>query len=165
LGTGGMTTKLEAADTARRAGVDVVIAGGRMQDVILRAAAGEAVGTRFLAVDSTVESRKRWIFGSGRPGGRLCVDEGAVIALRDKGGSLLPAGITGVEGDFERGDTVLVVDASGNPLARGIARYDSADMRRIAGCQSGEIADRLGFTSGPVAIHRNDMLLLWGDSK
>jgi glutamate 5-kinase len=160
LGTGGMTTKLEAADTARRAGVDVVIAAGRSQDVILRAAAGEPIGTHFPAMDSPVESRKRWIAGSGRPEGRLAVDQGAAAALRDKGGSLLPAGIARVEGHFERGDTVLIVDATGSPLARGIARYDSADMRRIAGCQSGEIADRLGYTAGPVAVHRNDMLLL-----
>lgn len=160
LGTGGMATKLEAADTARRAGVDVVIAGGRSPDVILHAAAGEAIGTRFPALDSTIESRQRWIFGSGRPQGRLVVDDGAAVALRDKGSSLLPAGITRVEGHFERGDTVLIVDAGEAPLARGIARYDSADMRRIAGSHSVEIVDRLGYTSGPVAVHRNDMLLL-----
>ncbi len=160
LGTGGMTTKLQAADAARRAGVDVVIAGGRAPDVILRAAAGESVGTRFPALDSTHESRKRWIAGSGRPEGRLVVDQGAAAALRDKGGSLLPAGITGIEGHFERGDTVLIVDATNSPLARGIARYDSLDMRRIAGCQSSEIAERLGYTAGPVAVHRNDLLLL-----
>jgi glutamate 5-kinase len=88
------------------------------------------------------------------------VDKGAVVALRDKGGSLLPAGITGVEGHFERGDTILILDPAGAALARGIARYDAADMRRIAGCQSAGIADRLGYTSGPVAVHRNDMLLL-----
>ncbi len=160
LGTGGMTTKLQAADAARRAGVDVVIAAGRSPDVILRTAAGEPTGTRFPAMDSPTETRKRWIFGSGRPEGRLWVDEGAAVALRDKGGSLLPAGITRIEGNFERGDTVLIVDAAESPLARGIARYDSVDMRRIAGCQSSEIAERLGYTAGQVAVHRNDMLLL-----
>jgi glutamate 5-kinase len=160
LGTGGMATKLEAAETARRAGADVVIAGGRSTDVILRVAAGEAIGTHFPAVDTPTESRKRWIFGSARPQGRVTVDEGAAIALRDKGGSLLPAGITNVEGQFERGDTVLILDPAGGALARGIARYDAPDLRRIAGCHSAEIADRLGYTSGPVAVHRNDMLLL-----
>jgi len=160
LGTGGMATKLQAADTARHAGIDVVIAAGSSPDVILRVAAGEAVGTRFPAIHSPIESRKRWIFGSPRPDGRIWVDEGAVIALRDRGGSLLPAGITRVEGQFERGDTVLIVDPADAALARGIARYDSIDMRRIAGCQSAEIEDRLGYTAGPVAVHRNDMLLL-----
>jgi glutamate 5-kinase len=160
LGTGGMATKLQAADTARRSGADVVIASGRAQDVILRVLAGEPVGTRFPAVDSPIENRKRWIFGSARPDGRVSVDQGAAVALRDKGGSLLPAGITRVEGHFERGDTVLIVDPSGSALARGVVRYDAADLRRIAGCQSTEIADRLGYTAGPVAVHRNDMLLL-----
>jgi glutamate 5-kinase len=160
LGTGGMATKIEAAEIARRAGIDVVIAAGRSPDVILRVAAGEAIGTHFPPVDTPTESRKRWIFGSGRPHGRVQIDQGAAIALRDKGGSLLPAGITNVEGQFERGDTILIVDASGAALARGIARYDAPDMRRIAGCHSAEIADRLGYTSGSVAVHRNDMLLL-----
>lgn len=160
LGTGGMATKLQAADTARRSGADVVIAAGRAPDVITRVAAGEPLGTRFPAVDSPIEHRKRWIFGSARPHGRVGVDEGAALALRDKGGSLLPAGVTHVEGDFERGDSVLIVGPSGSALARGIVRYDAADLRRIAGCQSGEIADRLGYTAGPVAVHRNDMLLL-----
>lgn len=160
LGTGGMTTKLQAADTARRAGIDVVIAGGRAPDVILRAANGEAIGTRFPAMDLPIENRKRWIFGNARPGGRLFIDAGAVVALRDKGGSLLPAGIVRVDGRFERGDSVVIVDLDDQPLARGIARYDSGDMRKIAGCHSGEIADRLGYTAGSVAVHRNDMLLL-----
>lgn len=160
LGTGGMATKLQAADTARRAGVDVIIAGGHAPDVILRAADGEALGTRFPPLDTPTESRKRWIFGKARPRGRLFVDDGAAHALREKGGSLLPAGIAQVEGNFERGDSVLIVDAAETALARGIARYDSADMRRIAGCHSADIVDRLGYTAGPVAVHRNDMLLL-----
>ncbi len=160
LGTGGMATKLQAADAARRAGVDVIIAGGRSPDVILRAAAGEPVGTRFPALDSTVESRRRWIFGTARPAGRVWVDAGAALALREKGGSLLPAGIVRVDGQFERGDTIVIVDPSDAALARGVARYDALDMRQIAGCHSNEIADRLGYTLGPVAVHRNDMILL-----
>jgi glutamate 5-kinase len=160
LGTGGMMTKLQAADTARRAGVDVVIAGGRAPDVIVRAAAGEPIGTRFPPLDSPTETRKRWIFGKARPRGKLVVDAGAAVAVRGKGGSLLPAGITRVEGAFERGDSVLIVDTADAPLARGIARYDAAEMRRIAGCHSADIAERLGYEAGPVAVHRNDMLLL-----
>lgn len=160
LGTGGMTTKLQAAETARRAGVEVVIAGGRAPEVILRAARGEPVGTRIPALDSPIEHRKRWIFGNTRPEGRLVIDAGAAVALRDKGGSLLPAGILRVEGDFERGDTVVILGADDHPLARGIARYDAGDMRKIASCHSADIADRLGYTAGPVAVHRNDMLLL-----
>jgi glutamate 5-kinase len=160
LGVGGMTTKLQAADVARRAGADVVIAAGRAPNVILRAAEGEAVGTRFPALETPLENRKRWIFGGTTPGGRLTIDAGAARALVEKGGSLLPAGITGVEGSFERGDTVLIAGPRGKELARGIVRYSSPDLVQIIGLRSDQIADRLGYTAGAVAVHRNDMILL-----
>jgi glutamate 5-kinase len=189
LGVGGMATKLEAADVARRAGTDVVIAAGRAPDVILHATAGEPVGTLFPALETPLENRKRWIFGGTTPGGRLVVDAGAARALVEKGSSLLPAGITRVEGDFERGDTVLIVEeteetrryhpgavtgrydavplpVSPSPrlrvkeLARGIVRYGSADLAQILGLHSDRIPERLGYTAGAVAVHRNDMILL-----
>ena len=159
LGVGGMATKLQAADVARRAGADVVIAAGRAPDVITRAAAGEAVGTRFPALETPLEHRKQWIFGGTRPGGRIIVDAGAAHALREGGGSLLPAGIVAIEGAFERGDLVLIVGPDGKRLARGVARYGSADLAQIKGLHSDRIADRLGFTAGPVAVHRNDMIV------
>jgi glutamate 5-kinase len=160
LGTGGMTTKLQAADIARRAGATVVIAAGRAPEVILAAARGDPIGTRFPPLESPLDNRKRWIFGGTTPDGRLIVDAGAARALREKGSSLLPAGVTGVEGDFGRGDTVLIVGPEDRQLARGIARYGADDLRRIAGCRSDQIVDRLGFSAGPVAVHRNDMILL-----
>ena len=160
LGVGGMTTKLQAADVARRAGADVVIAAGRATDVIVRAANGEAVGTRFLALETPLENRKQWIFGGASPGGRISVDAGAARALRDGGGSLLPACIVAVEGDFERGDTVLIVGPDGKGLARGISRYPSSDLAQIKGLRSDAIADRLGYIAGSVALHRNDMILV-----
>jgi glutamate 5-kinase len=155
-----MTTKLQAADIARRAGATVVIAAGRAPEVILAAARGDAIGTRFPPIESPLDNRKRWIFGGTTPDGRLTVDAGAARALREKGSSLLPAGVTRVEGDFERGDTVLIVGPEDKQLARGIARYAADDLRRIAGCHSDQILDRLGFSAGPVAVHRNDMILL-----
>lgn len=160
LGTGGMTTKLQAANTARHAGVDVVIAAGSEPDVILRVAAGETVGTRFPAISTRLESRKAWILAGPKPAGRLTVDSGAAEAIAFKGRSLLPAGIRAVEGDFLRGDTVLIVDGERNELARGIVGYAAADLRRIAGCRSDEIEARLGYTYGDVAVHRNDLILL-----
>jgi len=160
LGVGGMTTKLQAADIARRAGADVVIAAGRAPDVIVRAASGEAVGTRFPALEAPLENRKRWIFGGTVPGGRLVVDSGAARALRERGGSLLPAGITTVEGHFERGDTVRIVGPKEKDLARGIVRYSSADLEQIKGHRSDQIAELLGYTAGPAAVHRNDMILV-----
>ncbi len=160
LGVGGMTTKLQAADTARRAGADVMIVAGSAPDVILRAVAGETVGTRFPALDTPLENRKRWILAGPAPLGSLRVDAGAAVALRQNGRSLLPAGITAVDGNFERGDTVFVRDADARTLGRGIARYNSDDLTQIRGCQSNEIDKKLGYGYGPVAIHRNDLILL-----
>ena len=160
LGVGGMGTKLHAADVARRAGADVIIAAGHAPDVILRAVSGDAVGTRFPALETPLESRKRWIFAGPKPTGRVIVDEGAADALRRNGRSLLPAGVTDVKGQFERGDSISILGPSGGELARGIARYASADLSQIRGCHSDDIAGRLGYDYGPVAVHRNDMILL-----
>jgi glutamate 5-kinase len=160
LGVGGMITKLQAADVARRSGAEVVIAAGRTPNVIGRIVAGEAVGTRFPALDTPLESRKRWIFAGPTPSGRLIVDEGAANALLKNGRSLLPAGITAVEGNFQRGDTVSVSRSDRVELARGIVRYGDGELGQIAGCHSEEIAGRLGYDYGPVAIHRNDLILL-----
>jgi len=160
LGVGGMTTKLQAADVARRAGADVIIAAGRAPGVIIRAAEGEPVGTRFPALEAPLENRKRWIFGGTVPGGRLVVDSGAARALRERGGSLLSAGIVAVEGHFERGDTVLIAGPKGKELARGTARYGSVDLLQIRGRHSDEIGELLGYTAGPAVVHRNDMILL-----
>lgn len=160
LGVGGMATKLQAADIARRSGTDVIIASGSAPNVILRAAAGEAVGTRFPALETPLESRKRWILAGPAPAGTIVVDAGAARALREHGRSLLPAGIVEVQGTFERGDTVYIQERNNGILARGISRYDSDDLRRIAGHHSEEIEAILGYTYGPVAIHRNDMILL-----
>lgn len=160
LGVGGMITKLQAADVARRAGAEVVIAAGRAPNVITRIVGGEPVGTRFPALETPLESRKRWIYAGPTPAGSLTVDEGAALALRDEGSSLLPAGITGVSGDFGRGDTVSILRPDGSELARGTTRYGSAELRQIMGCHSDEIAARLGYAYGPVAVHRNDLILL-----
>lgn len=160
LGVGGMSTKLRAADLARRAGAEVIIAGGRVPNVIGRAAAGETIGTRFPPLEQPVENRKRWILAGPRPAGALVVDDGAAEALARGGKSLLPAGIAAVEGEFGRGDAVLILTTGRRELARGITRYDSGDLLRIAGCRSGEIADRLGYAYGAVVVHRNDLILL-----
>jgi glutamate 5-kinase len=160
LGTGGMATKLQAASIAHQAGADVVIAAGREPNVIMRAATGEAVGTRFPAPENRLESRKQWILAGPRASGRIVVDSGAAAAVLRHGRSLLPAGIVAVEGEFNRGDTVLVVDVAGREVARGLVPYTANDLRTIAGCKSHEIVERLGFGYGSVAMHRNDMILL-----
>ena len=160
LGVGGMTTKLQAADAARRAGADVIIASGHATNVITRAVSGETIGTRFPALEIPLINRKRWIFAAPKVAGILIVDEGARQALCENGRSLLPAGIVSVEGDFDRGDTISIQDHAGQDLARGIARYASGDLRKICGCHSDEIESRLGYIYGPVAVHRNDLILL-----
>jgi glutamate 5-kinase len=171
LGVGGMATKLQAADVARRAGADVVIAAGSAPNVITRAVAGEAAGTRFPRLDTPLENRKRWILAGPRPAGVVMVDEGAAHALQAFGSSLLPAGVVAVEGQFNRGDAVAIHQgerpsqselawAAGKELARGIARYNSRDLESIRGCHSTEISARLGYNYGPAVIHRNDMILL-----
>jgi glutamate 5-kinase len=160
LGTGGMTTKLQAANIARHAGVDVVIAAGNEPDVVMRVAGGEPLGTRFPALETRLESRKAWILTGPKPAGMILVDDGAAEAVTSRGRSLLPAGIRRIEGDFGRGDTVLIADLRRHELARGITAYTGADLRVIAGCRSDEIEPRLGYTYGDVAVHRNDMILL-----
>lgn len=160
LGIGGMRTKLEAAELARRSGADVVIASGSVPDIILRIAAGEKEGTRFPATETPLEGRKRWIFGGAVPLGRVTVDEGAAKALLRGGGSLLPAGVVNVEGDFDRGDVVRISGPEQKDLGRGIARYGSVDVRQIKGRQSEQIASILGYGYGPVVVHRDDLILL-----
>ena len=160
LGVGGMVTKLSAANVARHAGIDVIIAAGKEPNVIQRAARAEAVGTRFVALESRPENRKRWILAGPKPVGVVVIDAGAVGALCERGRSLLPAGIVGVEGKFERGDTVQIVDTTRRELARGLTAYGSNDLRQIAGAHSHEIAQRLGYTYGDEAVHRNNLVLL-----
>ncbi|MEZ4512289.1 MAG: glutamate 5-kinase [Chloroflexota bacterium] len=160
LGVGGMSTKLQAADSARRAGTDVIIAAGRAPNVIMRAANGEPLGTRFPALETPLENRKQWIFAGPKPAGRIVVDAGAERALVQNGRSLLPAGIKEIQGHFERGDAVCIVTPSGSEIARGISRYGSSDLDQIKGHQSDQIADRLGYMYGPVAVHRDDMIVI-----
>ncbi len=159
LGTGGMITKLKAADYARRAGADVVIAAGGAPNVITRIINEESVGTRFRAISSPLERRKRWILSRSSPG-KLIIDHGAAQALLQEGRSLLPAGVKKVIGDFNRGETISVLSTDGNELARGISRYSSEDLVSIKGKQSEKIAEILGYFYGTVAIHRNDLILL-----
>jgi glutamate 5-kinase len=159
LGTGGMITKLQAADLARRSGTACVIAAGSEPDVLLRIAKGEKLGTRFTPVATSVESRKRYILSARRAPGLLTIDAGAAQALQ-RGGSLLPIGTTAVTGVFERGDTVRVAMQDGSEMARGIVNYGSRDLNRIVRRPSDAIESILGYHFGDEVIHRNDMVLL-----
>ncbi len=159
LGTGGMITKLQAADLARRSGTRVVIARADEHDVVLRLASSEPIGTCFHPVATALESRKRYILAGGRAPGMARIDAGAVRALK-KGSSLLPVGVKAVEGDFEPGDTIRVFDPAGREIARGITHYGSADLIRIAGKKSDEIEAILGYYDGDEVIHRNELVMI-----
>lgn len=159
LGTGGMLTKLQAADLARRSGSEVIIASGGDTDILLRIYSGDVVGTRFQPIESTLEGRKRYILAGASAIGDIQVDVGAAKALQ-KGGSLLPVGVVQVSGTFQRGDTVRIVEPSGREIARGLANYASDDLSRICGEQSNLIEEILGFAYGEEVIHRNNMVLL-----
>ncbi len=159
VGTGGMITKLQAADLARRAGSTVVIASGAKPEAILRIANGDAVGTLFTPVINKMEARKRYILAAGKSAGKILIDAGAERAL-ERGGSLLAVGILSVQGDFERGDPVQVVCGKGQPVAMGIANYAARDLVKFAGHQSMEIESILGYTYGEEAIHRNNLVMI-----
>jgi len=158
-GIGGMATKVQAARLATESGVTVLVAGGTTDNVLVRAVKGEAVGTRFPANRSRLESRKRWILSGLAGKSSAHIDGGAVTALK-KGRSLLPAGVVRVKGPFDRGDSVNIVGPEGKTVACGVANYSAADLVRIKGCRSAEIAQILGYHLGDEVIHRNNVVML-----
>ena len=159
-GTGGMFTKIQAADLATRSGIAVVIASGYETDIISRVLQGEQLGTRFLPTTTSLESRKRWILAETVRHSCIVVDEGAMEALTGSGKSLLSAGIVAVEGAFGRGQTVRIYSNTKREIARGLVRYNASDLQLIKGLQSTRIADTLGYHYGPEVVHRDDMVIL-----
>jgi glutamate 5-kinase len=159
FGRGGMTTKLEAAQTAAHCGSATVLCNGRKRNVLVRVAAGEAVGTLFMTLNRFA-SRKHWLAFTNRTRGELALDEGAVQAITRRGKSLLPAGILEVRGKFRVGDPVACVDAHGREIARGLVAYSSEAIQRIARRPTREIAQMLEYSNGDEVIHRDDLVLL-----
>ncbi|TVR78145.1 MAG: glutamate 5-kinase [Rhodospirillales bacterium] len=157
VGTGGMVTKLAAARIATAAGCRMVIADGKPLHPLRRIEQG-CPCTWFRPQATPQTARKRWIGGSLKPSGALVIDAGAVKALSE-GKSLLPAGVIAVEGEFSKGDAVVVRTRDGQEVARGLSAYGAADARRIIGHKSGEIADRLGYRGRDELIHRDDLVL------
>lgn len=157
MGSGGMTSKLQAAEIAERAGIALVIANGTHDAPIARVI-GQGIGTLFLP-KRKAGARKAWLGGRLRLKGTLVVDAGAQKAL-GKGSSLLAAGITAVEGDFQRGDAVAIRNADGQVLAHGLAEYDADDCRLLVGRHSREHADLLGYAPRSAIVHRDQMVVL-----
>ncbi|SKA47188.1 glutamate 5-kinase [Enterovibrio nigricans] len=160
LGTGGMATKLQAADVARRAGIEVTIAAGSRPEVIQHVVEGKPAGTRFLPLESPLESRKRWILAGPPPAGNIVIDDGAAKAVVERHSSLLSKGIVSVDGQFDRGAVARICNKDGKLLARGICRYSSKDLSAIAGRHSQDIQDILGYAHGAVAVHCDDLVVI-----
>ena len=157
---GGMSTKLEAAKLVTASGIPMVMCHGREKNVVLRAVRGESVGTLFKPASGKMEARKRWMLSGISQRGRIIVDQGAAGALVKDHRSLLPAGIRYVEGDFNRGESIYVVDSNGVKIACGIANYDAKDIGRILGMNSELIEATLGYHYGQEVVHRNNLVLL-----
>jgi glutamate 5-kinase len=160
IAKGGMLTKVLAAKRAARSGARTVIASGSEPDVLLRLAAGEAVGTLLSPRTTPLAARKQWLADHLQVAGKLSLDAGAAKALRSGGRSLLPVGVKRVEGDFERGAVVACLSPDGAEIARGLVNYNAQESRRIAGRASSEIEAILGYVDEPELIHRDNLVLL-----
>jgi glutamate 5-kinase len=159
LGRGGMITKILAAKRAAGSGASTVIAWGGEPDVLLRLSQGESIGTLLIAQTHKMQARKQWIADHLQLRGSVMVDTGAVLKLRDAGTSLLPIGMTSVDGDFSRGDVIAIRDTSGAEIARGLANYASAEARLLCRKPSSEFEKLLGYVAEPEMVHRDNLVL------
>lgn len=159
LAKGGMTTKVEAAEIAMAAGVDMIIANGNRPSIVRRILEGEQTGTYFCSQQGPLRSRKSWIAFGQKVKGVIEVDTGAAKALARDGKSLLPIGITDVKGHFSRGETVSICDGDGTEIARGLSNYSAKELTHIKGCKSSEISEILGYSTHQEVVHRDNLVL------
>ncbi len=160
VGTGGMLTKILAAKRAANSGAHTVIASGRENDVLIRLANGEAIGTHLKSMQIKTIAKKQWLADHLRVGGKLVLDAGAVKVLKTEGKSLLSIGVVEVQGNFERGDVVACINDAGVEIARGIVNYNSADTVRIMRKASSEIEHILGYVEESELIHRDNLIVI-----
>ncbi|HEY9224273.1 MAG TPA: glutamate 5-kinase [Variovorax sp.] len=160
IGSGGMITKILAAKRAAGSGASTVIAWGREPDALLRLVRGEPIGTMLVAQTAKHQARKRWMADHLQLRGSVTVDAGAAGKVRSEGKSLLPIGMTGVDGEFSRGDVIAVRDPNGVELARGLANYSSAEARMLCRKPSSEFERLLGYAAEPEMVHRDNMVLM-----
>jgi len=160
VGTGGMATKVAAAKKAGKNGVPTILIAGKRAGILAAAMRGEEVGTLFLPQGAGLKGRKHWIAYTLKPAGRVTVDDGARNVLQKKGKSLLPSGVMGVEGRFERGACVRICGSDGAEFARGLSDYSSSEIARLAGHNSSDIEVLLGYRYADVIIHRDNLVVL-----
>ncbi len=159
IGRGGMITKILAAKRAAGSGASTVIAWGREPNALIRLTQGEALGTLLVAQTQKNQARKQWMADHLQMRGAVLVDPGAASKVRDEGKSLLPIGMTGVDGDFSRGDVIAIKDISGLEIARGLANYSSSEARLICRKSSAQFETLLGYTGEPEMVHRTNLVL------
>lgn len=159
IGKGGMITKILAAKRAAGSGASTVIAWGREPEALLRLAKGEPIGTLLVAPTQKQQARKQWMADHLQLRGSVSIDAGAVLKLRDEGKSLLPIGMTSVEGEFSRGEVIAIHDVSGQEVARGLANYASAEARLLCRKSSADIEALLGYIAEPEMVHRDNLVL------
>jgi len=159
IGKGGMLTKILAAKRAAGSGASTVIAWGREPDALLRLSRGETIGTLLMAQTPKNHARKQWMADHLQMRGSVLIDAGAAVKVRDEGKSLLPIGMTAVQGEFSRGDVIAVRDADGLEIARGLSNYSSAEARLICRKSSAEFERLLGYTGEPEMVHRTNLVL------
>lgn len=162
VGSGGMASKLEAAKALMDAGIPLVICDGRRRDVLVDAVDGKSVGTLFAGGNAGRRARKLWLAYAGRPAGGIVVDAGACDALCLRGRSLLPAGVTEVEGTFEAGDPVVIVDQHGEEVARGLAGMSSDALKQVKGMRTESIREKRPELAGREVVHRDHLVILRG---
>ena len=159
IGTGGMASKIKAAKRATLYGVGVAIVNGRTEKVLSRLLDGEELGTYFLPASNRMTARKHWIAFTKKPRGKMFLDAGACRALVERGKSLLPSGISSIEGTFDRGDAVRICDSDGNELAKGVTNYSQAELKLLLGKKTTEIEKILGYKYGDEIVHRDNLVL------
>lgn len=162
VGSGGMQTKVSSATVAVSSGRNAVIANARRTNVITDVFGGADVGTWFVAQQHKTEARRLWIAFALTPRGQIVVDDGAAVALRSRGSSLLSVGVKQIDGTFVTGDAVEVLDGDDNVVARGLVAYDANDLRKIVGLSSDEAAARYGPSFTREVVHRDDLVLTRG---
>ena len=159
IGKGGMITKILAAKRAAGSGASTVIAWGREPDALVRLTQGEAIGTLLVAQTQKQQARKQWMADHLQLRGSVTIDAGAVSKLKSDGSSLLPIGMTGVDGDFSRGEVIAILDSEGQEVARGLANYAAAEARLLCRKPSSQMSELLGYAAEPEMVHRDNLVL------
>jgi glutamate 5-kinase len=159
IGKGGMITKILAAKRAAGSGASTVIAWGREPDALVRLTQGEAIGTLLVAQTQKQQARKQWMADHLQLRGSVTIDDGAVSKLKGDGSSLLPIGMTGVVGDFSRGEVIAILDGQGQEVARGLANYAAAEARLLCRKPSSQMSELLGYAAEPEMVHRDNLVL------